>query len=358
MPEAIHPVITGVIGAGAISDAYLSNLCGRFSDIITVKSVAARHAESAERKAAQYGLVARTTQELLDDPQIELVVILTPVGTHYELIRAALEAGKHVYTEKTIAVTSEEANELIDMAQQKGLYLGSAPDTFLGSCFETASKAIKDGMLGDINSFSVSICRNNDILTSMFGFLRQPGAGILRDYVVYYLTALVEMLGPVEQVAAYLKTPYPTRTCILPDSPEYGQTIATPNEAILASILRLRNGVVGTLHDDSETYALDRADFVIHGTKGMLFLGNPNNFGDPVRFLPAMPSDFAHPEEPIVLEPVNDLVGSCRGAGVADMARALRMGASHRASAEMARHVLCVIEALERSAETGTFQEV
>lgn len=358
MSEAIKPVVTGVIGAGAISDAYLTNLCGQFSDVVSVKAVAAGHIESAQRKAEQWGLVPCTTDELLADPEIEMVVVLTPVETHYSLIKSALEAGKHVYAEKTIAVTSEQATELIALADNKGLYLGSAPDTFLGSCFETAKKAIEDGMLGDINSFSISICRNNDLLTSMFPFLRQPGAGILRDYVVYYLTALCELLGPVEQVAALLEAPYPTRTCVLPDASDFGQEIDTPNEAVLASILKMKNGVVGTLHDDSETYAFDRADFVIHGRKGMLFLGDPNQFGKPVRFLPAVPSDFSNPEPPVELEPVNQYQDNCRGIGAADMARAIRTGGEHRANARLALHVLKVIEALERSAEKGAFESV
>lgn len=152
------------------------------------------------------GLAAATVDELLADQDIEMVIVLTPVGAHYGLIKAALEAGKHVYTEKTLTVTSTEAEELVAIAADKGLYLGSAPDTFLGSCYETARQAIADDMLGDINSFSISICRNNDILTGMFPFLRQPGAGILRDYVVYYLTALCALLGPVEQVAAFVET--------------------------------------------------------------------------------------------------------------------------------------------------------
>ena len=358
MSESFIPVVTGVIGAGAISDAYLSNLTGQFSDLVQVKSISAGHIENAVRKAEKYGLKACTTEEMLNDPQIEMVIVLTPVGSHYELIRSALLAGKHVYTEKTITVDSGEAEALIALAEEKGLYLGSAPDTFLGSCFETVREAIRTGLAGDIHSFSVSITRNNDLLTSMFPFLRQPGAGILRDYVVYYLTALCELFGEADQVAAFLQTPYTTRKCILPQSPDFGSEISTPNESILTAVIRMKNGITGTLHDDSETYALDRADFVICGRKGMIIAGDPNHFGEPVHFLPAIPKDFSAPEAPQVLEPVNGYSDNCRGLGARDMAYAIRSGGKHRASARLALHVLKIIEAIERSSISGKFEKV
>ena len=355
---AVKPLITGVIGAGAISDAYLRNLTGIFSDRIQVRYVSASHIERAQKKAEQYGLTGCTNDVILHDPEVELVIILTPVASHEALIREALLAGKHVYTEKTITQTCKEAESLIALAKEKGLYLGSAPDTFLGSSFATAKKAIEDGMLGDIHSFTASITRNNDILTGMFPFLRQPGAGILRDYVVYYLTAITYLLGKTQTAAAFLQTPYPERTCIFPQSADYGKTISTPNEAILSSILRLENGITGTLSDDSETYAIDRADFVIQGTKGILLLGDPNHFGDPVRFVPAIPKSFHEPPVPVTLDPVNSYHDNCRGLGTYDMAAAIRTHTPHQASASLALHVLQIIEAMEKSALEGTFVSI
>lgn len=358
MKEQFHAVKTGVIGAGAISEAYLNNLCGDLKEFINVKSISASHIENAKKKADKYGIEAHTTEEILNDPEIEMVIILTPVDTHYGLIKDALNKGKHVYTEKTITVNTAQAKELIELSESKGLYLGSAPDTFLGSSLETVKKAIDEGMIGEVNSFSISISRNNDILTSMFPFLRREGAGILRDYVVYYLTCLCALLGPAEKAAAFLKTPYPRRVCILPDSKEFGQEIETPNEAILTGILKLKNGITGTIHDDSETCIMDRADFVIYGTKGMLLAGCANNFGDPVRFVKAVPADFTKPEEPEILEPVNPYSTNCRGLGAAEMAKAVREGRKNRASAKLALHVLDIIEAIERSAASLQFETI
>ena len=134
-------------------------------------------------------------EEMLDDPEIRMIVNLTPAHTHYSVIRAALEHGKHVYTEKTLTDDINKSAELVRLANEKGLYLGSAPDTFMGAALQTARFAIDSGMLGEIHSFAVSANRNNDILLSLFDFLRKPGGGIVCDYAVYYVTALVKPAG-------------------------------------------------------------------------------------------------------------------------------------------------------------------
>ena len=354
----MKPVITGIIGAGAISDAYLVNLTGRFTPWIKVKSVAANHLENAQRKAEKYGLNACTTEEMMNDSEIEMIINLTPLEAHENLIRDALNHGKHVYTEKTITEGYTQAEKLRRFAAGKNLYLGCAPDTFLGSSIQCAKKAIQEGMLGEVNSFSIAVNRNNDVLTSMFPFLRRKGAGILRDYVVYYLTTIAVLLGPFSQTAAMIKAPYQKRICILPQSPEYGKEIETPNESIASVLLKLDNGITGTLHDDSESYIHDRADFVIYGTKGILLLGDPNYFGDPVRFLPAIPQDFSKKPEPVILEQVNTYTENCRGLGAAEMAYAIRMNTGHRASAELACHILETIEAIEQSAAEERFVQI
>ena len=127
---------TAVVGCGAISDIYLQNMINRFQNIEVV-ACCAKHFENAKKKAEKYGIKACTYEEILQNTSIEMVVVLTPASTHYELIKQALMAGKHVYTEKTMTVTLEEAKELISLANEKGLYLGSAPDTFLGAALQT-----------------------------------------------------------------------------------------------------------------------------------------------------------------------------------------------------------------------------
>lgn len=191
----------GVVGAGAISDIYLKNMTECY-DNLEVKSICANHMESAQKKAQVYGIAAVTMDEMLADPEIDMIVNLTPASVHYDIIKAALLHGKHVYTEKTITDDVEKSAELTRLAREKGLYFGSAPDTFMGAAYQRARAFIEEGFLGEITSFSISGNRNNDMLLSAYAFLREPGGGIVCDYGVYYVTALVSLLGPVKRVGS------------------------------------------------------------------------------------------------------------------------------------------------------------
>ena len=346
----------GVIGAGAISDIYLSNMISLYPQL-DVKAVSAVHPERAKIKADKYGLTACTTEELIRRPDVDLVVVLTPVGSHYCLIKSALEAGKHVYTEKTITDDPKLAAELLALADEKGLALGSAPDTFLGSAWQTARAAIDDGLLGDIHSFAISANRCNDFLLSLFSFLREPGCGILYDYAVYYMTTLVALLGPVKRVAGITSAPVRSRKNILPSSPDFGKMMDTPNESEVSAILQLESGVTGTLHIDAESAGADQAYFAVYGTKGILYLTDPNGFTGNVRFLPAS-ADPRKGEGPQVLPPVTESPDNARGIGPADLASAVLEGRPIRPAKEMAYHVLEVLTAILAGGSKGAFVDI
>ncbi len=350
------PVKTAVVGCGSISDIYLTNMINRHNNLEVV-SCCAKHMESAQKKAAQYGIKACTFEEILGDASIEMVVVLTPAPTHYELIKQALLAGKHVYTEKTMTLTTEEAGELVALADEKGLYLGSAPDTFLGSGLQTARKAIDDGRIGEVTGFLVCANRNTDILTSIFSFLRMPGGGVGADYGVYYLTALVSLLGPVERVNAVYANPRERRTNIFPQSPEFGKEFTYPNESQISAVLQFESGVTGTFSINGESILKDLAVFYIYGTKGVLKLGDANQFGGEVTLITC---EAANPfeEKAEVLEPVSALSENSRGIGPAEMAAAIREGHRHRTDKRMARHVLDVICRMEESSKSGAFVKV
>ena len=349
-------VCVGVVGAGAISDIYLKNMIHRFENLY-VKSICAAHLESAQKKAQEYGIQAVTMEEMFDDPEIRMIVNLTPAHVHYSVIRAALEHGKHVYTEKTLTDDINKSAELVRLAKEKGLYLGSAPDTFMGSALQTARSAIDSGMLGEIHSFAVSANRNNDILLSVFDFLRKPGGGIVCDYAVYYVTALVSLLGPVARVGSIVGYPYPTHVNCVPGTPLYGQTMDTPNESQVNAVLQFENGVTGTFHIDADSVMEDQAYFTIYGTKGILMLTDPNQFGGQVRFLPNIPNP-ADRQEPSVLQSVNEYSDNSRGIGPSDLADTILNGTPLRPSAEMAYHVHEVLNAMLEGDTSGKFTDI
>lgn len=345
-----------VVGCGAISDIYLENMIHHFNNL-NVTACCANHPEHAKAKADKYGIKSCTYEKILRDSSIDMVIILTPAPTHELLIRQALEAGKHVYTEKTITLSAQNAMELQRLANSKGLYLGSAPDTFLGAALQTARKAIDDGLIGEVTSFDICANRDLDYLAGVSEFLCMPGGGICYDYSVYHLTALVSLLGPVEAVSALVRNLAPERTNAFPDSPTFGQNISYPNESQVFSILKMENSVAGTLSINGDSVIQDQAHFMIYGKKGILKLTDPNTFGGDVIYLPAQ-KDFEDHPAPQILNYGFSYGENSRGLGPSEMADAIFAHRENRANASLAIHVLDVIDHMVESSKKGFFAQI
>ena len=349
----MKPVKTAVVGCGAISDIYLNNMTRKYAGL-DVTACCANHRASAEKKAAQFGIRAASVEEVLRDAEVELMVVLTPPSAHYELVKQALLAGKHVYTEKPISLRLYQAEELLALAEEKRLLLGSAPETFLGSAMQTARQALDAGMIGELTGFHVAANRNISILAGLYKYLRQPGGGICYDYGVYYLTALVSLLGPMREVYARVGNHLPVRKNTVTVSPEYGQDYTYENEAQVNAVLTTAGGVTGTFSLNGDSAAADQGYFTLHGTGGMLRLGDANLFGTEVSYLPA--DDFSGSWR--TLEPVSSLSENCRGVGVAELARCIRTGGAPLASGAMACHVLDIVEQIMESGKAGLVRTV
>lgn len=348
--------IIGVNGAGAISDIYLENMTKRFP-AIRVKAVCSRRYEKAQKKAEKYDIQAMTWEEMLRDPEINLIVNLTPANAHYKIIKEALTAGKHVFTEKIMTETTEQGKELCDLADEKGLYFGSAPETFLGSAGQTARKALDEGLIGEVGSFHIQANRDLDIICSMFPAARVPGGGIGMDYGVYYLTSLFNLLPPARRVCGIIRKPRPVRTNILPDHPEFGKEYTIADETQLYGVIELENGVCGTIHLNGDSICQDEGGVFLYGNKGHLLLPCANFMGKEVELVPVSPEWDQHAER-IILENEFYFSDNARGIGAADMARAIHYGCKPRVSKELAYHVLEVIEGLYKSSETGEWIEI
>lgn len=345
-------ICAGVIGSGVISEIYLKNMTTRFPNL-RVKAVASKHPEHAKARADQFGLVCCTVDELLADPEIDLVVNLTPVGAHYEIVKAALEAGKHVYTEKTLTDDLATAAELVALAQEKGLYLGSAPETFLGSCIQTARAVLEAGTIGEVTGFVLSVNRDWQFLMNLLPFLREKGPGMCYDFAVYYVTALVSLLGPAETVAAFVSRPKPYHFTFEKD-PRFGEEMICPNETRVSASIRLRSGVTGTMMMNGDSIGAEQPILRIYGTEGILELGDPNQFGMYVRVMAPQKGMTEFTEIPHV----NPYSENSRGIGPADMARAILSGTPTRVDARMAYHVMEILTAILESGEKEQFVKV
>lgn len=345
----MEKVKAGILGLGAISGIYLKNLTELFREV-EVEGVYDLVPEKIEAVKKEYGIAKgyRSMQELLGDPAVEIVLNLTRPFEHYETTRAALLAGKHVYSEKPLAATYEEGKELVALAEEKGLLLGGAPDTFLGAGIQTCRKLIDDGFIGrPIGGCARMICHGHESWHPAPEFYYQFGGGPMMDMGPYYLTALVNLLGRVQGLTGITSKSFETRT--VTSKPHYGQRVQVEVPTHVNGIMQFEGGAVVTITTTFDVYYDNSACLEIYGTKGTLKVPDPNGFGGPVQLL--RPEEGIFREIPLVF----DYKENSRGLGLADMAKALRTGRSVRAGYHQTLHVLEVMTAFEKSCKEGRF---
>lgn len=339
-----------VIGCGKISEIYLKNMTTVFTDL-EVAAVCDLDAQRSQARSSQFSVPAMSMDRILADASIQIVIVLTPAPSHYGIIRQALLAGKHVYTEKTMTHQLPLAKELVELAKEQGVYLGAAPDTFLGAAWQLARRTVDSGILGEITSFHVSLNRCLDRTLCLYPFLRLPAGGICYDMGVYYLTNLVNLLGPVKEVCAVVENRKPVRTNRVEDTTDFGQTYEYNNEAQVSAIIRTESGITGTFVLNGESIGSNLHRFDLYGTEGILQLPDPNAFGGEVTLMRTK-TDVQ------VLDNQLPYGGNSRGIGPAELASAIREGRPNRASAQLALHVLDVIECMVESTKIGAFVQV
>lgn len=338
----IQSIKTAVIGCGNISDIYIQNMQNRFQ-ILEVVGCTSKHMESAKEKAEKYHMKAMTMDEICGDEEIKLVVNLTPPSAHYQIIKRLLEAGKHVYTEKVFAVELEEAKELMQLADEKGLYLGVAPDTFMGASIQTARQLVENHMIGEVTSCVAVVNRDYGALTEILSFLAGKGAGIGFDLGIYYITALLSILGPVKKVNGILKENKVEKTHLYPKNENFMDKYISDNESILAGTLLFESGVIGSVQFNAESVFPEKPFVTIYGTEGVVYMSDPNLFGGEVKLL------RKGQEEAIVIPGNFGYADNSRGLGAAEMAWSIVKNRKPRANKEMAYHGLEVIHGIAKS---------
>ena len=361
--RSVPKVKTAVVGCGMISDVYIHNLQNFFS-IIDVVALCDHLRENAEEKARLYGVKRIVTMEdMMQDDDVELVVNLTGPQAHYEVTRAMLSVGKHVFTEKPLAPNLEQAQALVCLAEEKNLYLGAAPDTILGAGVQTARKLLDAGMIGRVTSAVVTASRDQSLNAEVYRFLRENGGAFPWDIGIYALSALFCLLGSVTRVSAMgMKAPVHGAQVWHLNTPEEEWQI--PGLNLLAGTLLFENGTIATLHFDGNVCNAGEGKVTLYGTEGVLQLSGPENFGGTVRLLRKESGDcivpFTHGYNgENVFSPGSPMEkGGHRGVGAAEMAWAIRMKRPNRCSGEYALHAVEVLHGLETAAQTGRSYDV
>ena len=349
----------GILGCGVISGIYIES--SKKFDAIDCVAVADLNPAAARHRADQYDIpVACSPDELLANPEVEIVVSLTPNQLHGALAMDIINAGKHVYSEKPLTVYREESARLLASAADAGLRVGAAPDTFLGGAWQTARKAIDDGLIGEpfaaMANFhlrrsptGLSIVSQSPTRTIAPGTVTfrhtdafKYGVAVPFDMGPYYLHALINMVGPVRRVMGATKKVQTEATWF------EGTRLPVESPTHAAALLEFESGLLCQFLMSGDVYSTELPHVEVYGTEGSLRCADPNQFKGPVY--------LRRPEsrELIELENHHALNQDSRGAGVADMAVAIKNGRPHRASGEMGAHVVDIVNAIHESSDSGT----
>jgi predicted dehydrogenase len=334
----------GVVGAGKISSQYSATIA-RLPQV-DIAAVADLDAGRAQRLAGEHGARVVTLPELYAADDIDVVLNLTTPGAHAGVALAALQAGKHVYGEKPLAATTAEGVSITDAARATGLRAACAPDTVLGTGVQTARAAVDSGAIGTAHAATAFMTvAGHERWHPDPEFYYLPGGGPLLDMGPYYLTALVHLLGPVTRVAGMSARPRDTRT--IADGPRAGTPFPVEVDTHETGILQHASGALTTVIMSFDVWATNLPFIEVYGSTGSLSLPDPNYFAGDVRHYTRDTEEWA------VLPPSSGYVDAGRGVGLLDLHDAMAEGRPHRAGADVALHVLDVMESMQRSARDG-----
>lgn len=347
----------GFIGTGNISSAYLKAILGKDGmpgfPVLDIKALSDMRPEAASARASEFGLKAMSIEDMLADPEIGLVVNLTIPRAHVEVGLKCLAARKHVYSEKPLGITFAEGRKLLDAANAAGLRIGSAPDTFLGGAHQQARAVVDSGALGQIVGGTAFFqCPGHESWHPDPAFYYDLGGGPMLDMGPYYITDLVNLLGPVAKVSAMSSRLRGERT--ITSEPKKGQTMPVHIDTHVTGALGFASGAIVQIGMSFDVAAHKHVPLEIYGTEQSLIVPDPNFFGGDVELRKR------GREEEWVKVPVDRPYadGNYRSLGVADMASGILENRPHRANGDLALHVLEVMEAFEHAAREGRTIEI
>jgi predicted dehydrogenase len=334
----------GIIGCGNIREAYLK--AAAHFPILDIRGLADIRPEAAQARANQFGLEARSIDDLLADPSVEIVVNLTIPAAHVEVGLRAITAGKHVHSEKPLGTTSAQARTLLEEARRRGLRVGCAPDTFLGGSHQTCRKLVDEGAIGrPVAGSAFFMCPGHERWHPSPAFYYAEGGGPMLDMGPYYITALVNLIGPVARVMGTATRARAER--IITSEPLKGTPIKVDVATHVAGIMEFVSGATVSIAMSFDVPKHRHSPIELYGTEASLIVPDPNRFGGTI--------EVAQPGQDWSERPTEHLYadGNYRIIGVADLAHALRSGRPHRASGDLAFHVLEVMEAFQISSDRG-----
>jgi predicted dehydrogenase len=340
----MQPLRIGIVGVGSISGIYLKNLgIYKSTEIVAVADI---DLERAKKVVSENGSIpAMSPEELLASPNVDLVLNLTIPKAHAPVAIAAVKAGKHVYNEKPLTIELCDAQELLAEAKASNVLVGGAPDTFMGGGIQTCRAILDTGAIGEpVAANAFMLCRGHETWHPSPEFYYEVGGGPMFDMGPYYITALINLLGPVRRVSGSTRISFPTRT--ITSQPKHGKVVQVETPTHISGTMDFANGAIGHITTSFDVIGSPLPNIVIYGSEGTLIVPDPNGFGGQPMLKRLSGGDF----EPVPL--THGFAENARGIGVLDMAHAIATGVAPRASGELAYHALEIMHAFDQSSKT------
>lgn len=338
------PLRIGVVGCGNISGIYFKNLASyRSTEVVACADL---DVDRAQAVGAEQGVFGMSTEDLIARDDVDLVLNLTVPKAHASVALAALEAGKHVYNEKPLAISREDGRRINELAGQKGLRAGCAPDTFLGAGLQTCRALIDRGDIGQpVAAQAFMLCHGHESWHPSPEFYYEEGGGPMFDMGPYYLTALIHLIGPIRRVTGSTRITFPQRT--ITSEPKRGKVIDVETPTHIAGIMDFANGAIGEITTSFDVWHSKLPCIVVHGSEGSMIVPDPNGFGGEIYLRSKTDPDWE------LKSLTHGFAENSRGLGVLDIAYAIAEDRPHRASGELAFHVLDTMHAFEEASRAG-----
>lgn len=331
------PLGVGIVGVGNISSQYLANI----PNLSNLKLIGVSDLNKARQdEVAKINNIASIEgDEIFTHPDVDVILNLTLPQSHAEVNLKALNNGKHVYLEKPFALSTTEGAPIIELAAKKGLRIGCAPDTFLGTGIQSSKSRIESGAIGSPFAASASwSAPGHELWHPSPQFYYQNGAGPLFDMGPYYLTALIVLLGPITKVIGSSTRSDRGRKIHTGDLAETPITVGVDTH--ISALLTHKSGAQSTIMVSFEVWGSRLPTIEIYGTQGTITVPDPNKFND-------IPEIYTEKDrEWRTVEECAGFKDSGRGHGLSEMASAISEGRPHRASGQLGFHVLEVMEAI------------
>ncbi len=368
MNDSAKSFRVGLIGTGRISDIYLKTLSQ--SETVDVVACGSLNMDESCAKAIQYGIpIAKPPGDILADPEIDAILNLTIPAAHAEVSLAALEAGRHVYSEKPLVGDLADGRKVLNRAAELGLTVGNAPDTFLGGRWQTVRKLLDAGTIGRPTGVAAFVgTHGTERHHPNPDFYYQTGGGPMLDLGPYYLSAMVFFLGPIARVAGLSNRAFEKR--MIENGPRHGQMMPVEVDTHVQGMLEFESGVIGSITMSFDVWDSEMPRFEIYGEDGVICIPDPdpvhgaNIFQGEVWYRTRDTSRWSLQPRPRgreawqIAKNTHGLNEDSRGIGLIEMADAIRNGRMPRCSGELAYHVLEAMYGILDSPKSGRFIDI